>query len=205
MPAPDVAIVSVEIHANSLPTFVPKFGKRVKAAGGTYSECRGDSRHRFVRLPWGARDLIDEIARTHNDGPKTTLIVREFASSDVADGRLNSLLGVPTRSVYKWLRAGPASATEFLESSVLRVVAAVDWRSLTSQWNAEDARHAKNSREHSLRLELQSLRERIASESVRILDGANDLDPLRELASAYRAACEELGIEIAEASPAPAP
>lgn len=51
----------VRLDLNNDPAFVKKFGKRVKAAGGSYSECRGHQETRFVNLPCSEEALINAI------------------------------------------------------------------------------------------------------------------------------------------------
>jgi len=51
----------VRLDLRNDPEFVKKFGKKVKAAGGSYSECRGHQSTRFVTLPCEQEALINEI------------------------------------------------------------------------------------------------------------------------------------------------
>jgi hypothetical protein len=74
IPAPK----SIELHLGTSPEF-SRYSKKVKALGGTYSECRGYASHRFVHLPLTedgkalANKLISEFGRPAN---KTTTVVR---------------------------------------------------------------------------------------------------------------------------------
>jgi hypothetical protein len=65
----------LELHLAAQP-LSRKHAKAIKAAGGSYSECRGDQRKRFVHVPVSERDLIDELVRTYTDGPKVTIVAR---------------------------------------------------------------------------------------------------------------------------------
>jgi len=73
---------SVELHLSSDPQFTKKYGKAVKALGGRYNECRGNSYRRFVTLPWTdeGRSLANKLVAEFGTGSllcgKTTLIVR---------------------------------------------------------------------------------------------------------------------------------
>lgn len=69
-----------------------------------------------------------------------------------------------------------------------------------SVWATEDREQAKRQRDWAIQAEIGTLRERIAAEAVRIEQGANDIEPLKELAKRYRAACADLGIELDEES-----
>jgi hypothetical protein len=70
---------SVELHLGSNPEFTRKYGAKVKAAGGRYTECRGHSNTRFVDLPWTdesrdlANKLIAEFGRLNN---RTVVVLR---------------------------------------------------------------------------------------------------------------------------------
>ena len=57
----DTEVQAFEIHLGSDEAFVKRFGRRVKAAGGNYSACRGHSSDRYVHLPVTARVLANEI------------------------------------------------------------------------------------------------------------------------------------------------
>ena len=53
----------IELHVNGNTALTKRFGKKIKAAGGTYSECRGHSYKRFVTLPIeGNEALINALA-----------------------------------------------------------------------------------------------------------------------------------------------
>jgi len=78
IPAPK----SIELHLGTSPEF-SRYSKKVKALGGTYTECRGYASHRFVHLPLTeegralANKLIAEFGRTAH---KTTTVVRGLPS-----------------------------------------------------------------------------------------------------------------------------
>lgn len=52
---------TVRMDCNNDPALVKKFGKKIKAAGGHYSECRGHQDTRFVYLPCEQEALINTI------------------------------------------------------------------------------------------------------------------------------------------------
>ena len=54
----------LEIHC-STDALGSSLSRRIKAAGGRYSECRGDAHKRFVHVPITELDLADEVIRTH--------------------------------------------------------------------------------------------------------------------------------------------
>jgi hypothetical protein len=55
--------LTLEIHCNPDPAFVRELGPRVKALGGSYSDCRGDTSRRYVH------DLISSQREIVNQGP----------------------------------------------------------------------------------------------------------------------------------------
>lgn len=58
----DLAPYTVELHLSTDPDLPKKYGRVIKAAGGEYSEARGMScLHRYVKLPSGARELINKL------------------------------------------------------------------------------------------------------------------------------------------------
>jgi hypothetical protein len=52
---------SIRMDLRNDPEFVKKYGKKVKAVGGSYSECRGHQSTRFVVLPSSEDVLINTI------------------------------------------------------------------------------------------------------------------------------------------------
>ena len=71
---------SVELHLSTSPELPKRFGKRIKAAGGDYSACRGYCDHRYVTLPLtdDTRGLINDLLRAHGKtgGKGTTVVAR---------------------------------------------------------------------------------------------------------------------------------
>lgn len=67
----------VEIHFSKYNDLVKRHGKAIKAAGGTYTHCRGNRSTRTVVLPIrdDTRLLIDTLVMTYGRG-KTTMIAR---------------------------------------------------------------------------------------------------------------------------------
>lgn len=79
-PKPETGIPQpkeVELHLGTSPEF-SKYSKKVKALGGKYSDCRGNTSKRFVTLPWTpeGRELADKLVAQFGRGRDTTLIVR---------------------------------------------------------------------------------------------------------------------------------
>ncbi|MNL52028.1 hypothetical protein D3C87_1751700 [compost metagenome] len=63
-----------------------------------------------------------------------------------------------------------------------------------------DRAQAEHKRAFELGNRIADLRERIAAEAVRIAEGANDIDPLKELAAEYAEVCAEAGVAIKRAA-----
>ena len=60
----DLAPYDVELHLMTNPELPKKFGRAIKAAGGSYSEARGTGcMHRYVTLPSTQRGLINTLVR----------------------------------------------------------------------------------------------------------------------------------------------
>lgn len=75
------APVSVEMHLNTDTSLPKRFGKKIKAAGGGYSNCRRYGSHRYVTLPFSndTRDLINDLLRRYGKtgGKGTTVVARD--------------------------------------------------------------------------------------------------------------------------------
>jgi hypothetical protein len=70
--------MKIELHLASNPDFVRLFGKRVKAAGGTYSHARGEQHTRYVTLSIEHNQLITDIYnwdRRENGWKRYTYII----------------------------------------------------------------------------------------------------------------------------------
>lgn len=66
----------VELHLSAAP-LSRAHAKRIKACGGTYSECRSAyANKRFVTVPATERGLIEELVRTYFNGKRMTMIAR---------------------------------------------------------------------------------------------------------------------------------
>lgn len=70
----------VELHLSTDTSLPKRFGKKIKAAGGGYSNCRRRGSHRYVTLPLrdDTRDLINDLLRQYGrtGGKGTTVIAR---------------------------------------------------------------------------------------------------------------------------------
>jgi hypothetical protein len=72
---------SVEMHLSGSSDFTRKgWGKKVKAAGGRYSECRGDATERYVTVPLIEEDLIGDLLCLFPSWKKTTIVFRGIAT-----------------------------------------------------------------------------------------------------------------------------
>ena len=90
----------VEIFCNPSKDIAAKFGKKIKLAGGKYTDCRGKATIQFVTLPLTTecegliRAVIAAAGKTHHlTGPRAahyTLIAR-----DVLDGKGDEVVYVP--------------------------------------------------------------------------------------------------------------
>jgi hypothetical protein len=84
----------VALTVNSDTAFTRRFGKKVRTAGGDYTDVRSGESHRRVRIPIGARDLADEILRafprvTYRNG---TLVPMPFDLAFRWDRRVEGVL-----------------------------------------------------------------------------------------------------------------
>ncbi|WP_327210393.1 hypothetical protein [Rhizobium leguminosarum] len=198
MTAPDVRYKSVVLHLSPLADFTRQFGDAVRAAGGKYSDVRGNATHRFVTLPAGCDDLLDRIVAAFPHGAKTTLVVEDLWTEEHGF-RVKAVVGNRTWLKvfdYRPSKTPEMSPSEFLASEFSGAMEKVDWATWFARWDEEDAAEASRKRAYELRTLMDDLRHRIAEESIRILHGANDLDPLKELAAEYEALCEEAGVEL---------
>ena len=66
---------TAELHLYTTP-LSRSHSKRIKAAGGKYSHCRGDCDYRFVDVPWDEADLIGELLDSYGGYRHTTVIAR---------------------------------------------------------------------------------------------------------------------------------
>ena len=203
---PKVAYEKLELQLVAYPEFTARHGQRVKRAGGKYSDVRGYARTRFVTVPASEAALIDELARTYGQpSSHTTVVVRGLTAEGYDNSRIDQAAGGAARIVFRWPgegKAGPLS--EFIGKQFQRSMDAIDWAPILSRWTREDAEQAKRAREWALKEEIASLREQIAAEAVRIEQGANDIEPLKELARRYSEVCADLGIELSGEPTAPA-
>lgn len=197
MNAPEVRYKTVCLHISPVPDFTRQFGEAVKAAGGKYSDVRGNARERFVTLPYGSDELVDRIVTAFPRGNKTAMVVEGF-STEEHGSRADFTLRRAHCSVYYYRHAEPpgASPSQYLKQALAVSVSKLDWAKLYSQWDAEDAEEARRQRSFELRNAMEELRHRIALESIRILHGANDIEPLKDLAEEYETLCAEAGAEL---------
>jgi hypothetical protein len=192
----DVSIKTVTLHvSNRSVEFPAMFGTRVKACGGRYSDIRGrGAGHRFVTVPFTERDLIDQIMQRFGSGPKITMVVEEIVSS-MDYNRRREILN-RDMSVFYWNKGSGETSTTFVERAFAEKLGRIDWSEYVQRWTRLDRAEAERKRAYELGNQIADLRERIAAEAVRIAEGANDIDPLKELAVEYIGVCAEAGVAI---------
>jgi len=82
---------AVEMHLSRNPSLPKRFGKAIKAAGGRYNNCRGDSWKRYVTLPLTVenRSLINRLLREYGrTGPKGTTVIARGTGIDRAPSQM---------------------------------------------------------------------------------------------------------------------
>lgn len=177
--------------------FPATHGARVKAAGGRYSDIRGrTASHRYVHLPFSERELIDEIMVRYSTGPKRIINVTGVTSTVLDRNRCHFISSRTDLGSIEWNWKSGEKPSDFVERVYARQLAAKDFSADIARWQAEDRRNAEYRKAKEIGERIAELRERIATESVRILEGANDIDPLKELAAEYLEVCREAGLEI---------
>jgi predicted RNA-binding protein with PIN domain len=203
---PDVSIKNVTLHiSNSSVEFPAMFGAKVKAAGGRFSDIRGNrASHRYVTLPIAERDLIDRIMERFATGKKKTMVVDEL-DAQMDYGRRREILN-HHMAVFYWDKESGQTASAFLVRAFREKLESLDWSTHIERWTRMDRAQAEHKRAFELGNRIADLRERIAAEAVRIAEGANDIDPLKELAAEYAEVCAEAGVAIKrDTDGAPAP
>jgi hypothetical protein len=193
---PDVSIKNVTLHISPYSVEFPSvFGAKVKAAGGTFSDIRGNKfKHRYVTLPFTERDLIDRIMERFATDNKKTMVVKDL-NAQMDYGRRNEVMN-NHMSVYHWDKESGLTASTFMEKTFEERLKSRDWSSYIERWSKMDQALAKHQRAFELGNQIADLRERIAAEAVRIAEGANDIEPLKELAAEYADVCAEAGVAI---------
>lgn len=106
--------VRVDIGAD--PKFTRKFGQRVKAVGGRYSDVRGHCERRYVHLPACALPLADEIARTY----RPDVVVVESGRFRELGLRASSGMKVFSRGQLAAIDYRPSAAAECFRRALLR-------------------------------------------------------------------------------------
>lgn len=94
----------VTLHLYGSPTLPKKYGKRIKAAHGNYSQCRGMWHMRYVTVPLDAHNLIDTLVREYPTHIKTTMVVSSH--------RLH--MAPAWRVVYDYFRDNVQSPSSYL-------------------------------------------------------------------------------------------
>lgn len=114
----DLAPYDIELHLSTNPDLPKKYGKAIKAAGGAYTEARGNGcLHRYVTLPRSARELIDKLVHEFGayegtrPGVMITMIARAsdklpapVAVIDVSTANEHPLAAFERILVYRILR-----------------------------------------------------------------------------------------------------
>lgn len=198
-----VRIAAVEAHLSGNPEFTRRFGQRVRNAGGKYNECRGHSETRYVTLPMAARDLMDEICATYPKGLQTTLVARGLDADGFERHRIERSFGQNAGVVvHYWNPRSGIPAVAFLEGRIDALADKFDWAPHLERWSQEDAATAARQRAAELDAAIEETRNAIAEEALRLLDGANDMAPLLELAQHLKDLRNEAGY-VPEAETAP--
>jgi hypothetical protein len=194
---PDVQIKTVCLHLSGSSLDLPAvFGARIRDAGGKFLELRKKSMsHRYVTLPFSERGLIDELMDRYRAGPKTTMVVENLSSETLPWERCDEVRK-NQMAVFHWQRSSGEKASAFLERVFNEKLAATDWSKDIARWSKVDKDAADRKRAFDLGNRIADLRERIAAEAVRIAEGANDIEPLKELAEEYADVCAAAGVAI---------
>ena len=180
----------VEAHLNTSSDLPKRFGRRIEAAGGTYSECRGSVDTRFVTLPADAGDLLDALVEAFPHHRKTALIVRGIEIEGVVNGRAVTLHHNPGagRVVCERSNDSPLSASAFVRVTFAAMVqrASQDFVAPLRREYERIVRNEAVDAENVRQAEIGRLKEALAQEAGRLLDGKNDLDDLKTLAARLR-------------------
>ncbi|MCS4089076.1 hypothetical protein [Rhizobium sp. BK176] len=194
---PDVKIKTVCLHLSDSSLDLPAvFGARIRAAGGKFAELRKKSMsRRYVTLPFSESDLIDELMDRYRTGPKTTMVIENLSSETLTWERCAEVRN-SHMAVFHWQRGGGEKASAFLERVFNEKLVATDWSQDMARWSKMDRDAADRKRAFDFGNRIADLRERIAAEAVRIAEGANDIDPLKELAAEYAEVCAAAGVAI---------
>ncbi len=191
------------LHIRPDTGFVDKFGARVRAIGGKYTDVRGRNvSTRYVTLPDGHPDLVDGIVDAYAMPTRTTFVVKDWVAAGL-DARLTSALSHAENRVVKWTRSSGLTPSGAVDAKAASVAAAFDWRGHLATWKAEDDALAMARRERALRADMQAVLLELGGEALRVLDGANDIDRLKEVALRYRGILSGLGIEEGATPPSP--
>lgn len=194
---PDVQIKTVCLHLSDSSLDLPAvFGERIRDAGGKFSELRKKSMsHRYVTLPFSESELIDELMDRYRTGPKTTMVVENLSSETLTWERCVEVLN-SHMAVFHWQRSSGEKASAFLDRVFNEKLVATDWSKDIARWEKMDRNASERKRAFDFGNRIADLRERIAAEAVRIAEGANDIDPLKELAAEYADVCAAAGVAI---------
>lgn len=196
---PEVTIRDAVLFISNTSTEFPRtHGARVKAVGGRYSDIRGNgASHRYVTLPFSERALLDEIMETYSGGPKRVVQVVSVESRVLGRERCHAVVNQNNLSnSFVWDPKSGRKPSDFLEEEYEKRLSDWNWEPVMTRWDKEDRDALARRLEAERNARIASLREMIAYESVRILDGTNDIEPLKALAAEYREACREAGIAL---------
>jgi hypothetical protein len=100
MPAPDFTWIQLHLsvygEANKK-TLPKRYGKKIKALGGEYTECRGNQTTRFVNLPWTeeGRAIAKALVSEYGAGGKgTPVVIRGIDMSGIEEVYLQAWMEV---------------------------------------------------------------------------------------------------------------
>jgi hypothetical protein len=194
----DIRYTSIAMDIAPDPAFAKRHGPRVTAAGGRYGDVRGQAVYRRVTLPASERVLIQEIASTYPTAGKIRIrpegfsdrrFLLVFESKEALAARIFPLLWDPAENL---------PVTDFVELEFRRILAdnsVFDWPKLLKTWSDQDDATNRHRRLTGLQGEIVALKDAIAAEALRFLDGSNDLEDLKALALQLRTVSREAGIE----------
>jgi len=150
---------AVELHLSPCPTFTKRFGRRVKALGGRYSDCRGSSYKRFVTVPVAipeGRVLVDVLVAAYG-GPNTTAVLRGPSSGPGVVLKVDRRLGEAARLLEQGAEARLRAS---LDRGEAQEVTGADLEADEVRLRIK-AREAKVARLEKLRAEVAALEEEL--------------------------------------------
>lgn len=158
------------LHMPAETTLPKRYGKRIKAVGGHYSDIRGSVDTRYVRLPLAAAELIDELLADY--GPRKAQIRVYRDHMIIASATLAEILGHLRKIVSKFAAVGK------------------DYRLVThAELIADDARAAREEHNYNCKRLQETVQQVIKqADTIGLMLTARTMTELCELAERARAA-----------------